>query len=72
MKNYTPNYTPSVSGTGLGMETQTTKVTTIEPCREKTGFLSQFEAPSCYSYQDIINTNFQSPNLQGGAQWPGG
>ena len=26
--------------------------------------LTKFEAPSCYSFQDIINTNFQSPNLQ--------
>ena len=28
------------------------------PCQ-----LTKFEAPSCYSYQDITNTNFQSPNL---------
>ena len=26
--------------------------------------LTKFKAPSCYSFQDIINTNFQSPNLQ--------
>ena len=26
--------------------------------------LTKFEAPSCYSFQDIINTNFQSPILQ--------
>ena len=26
--------------------------------------LTKFEAPSCYSFQDIINTNFQMPNLQ--------
>ena len=26
--------------------------------------LPKFEAPSCYSFRDIINTNFQSPNLQ--------
>ena len=26
--------------------------------------LTKFEAPSCYSFRDIINTNFQSPNLQ--------
>ena len=24
----------------------------------------KFEAPSCYSFQDIMITNFQSPNLQ--------
>ena len=28
--------------------------------------LTKFEAPSCYSFRDIINTNFQSPNLQRG------
>ena len=26
--------------------------------------LTKFEAPSCYSLGDIMNTNFQSPNLQ--------
>ena len=26
--------------------------------------LTKFEAPSCYSFRDIMNTNFQSPNLQ--------
>ena len=26
--------------------------------------LTKSEAPSCYSFRDIINTNFQSPNLQ--------
>ena len=26
--------------------------------------LTKFEAPSCYSFQDIMITNFQSPNLQ--------
>ena len=26
--------------------------------------LTKFEAPSCYSFQDIMDTNFQSPNLQ--------
>ena len=26
--------------------------------------LTKFEAPSCYSFLDIMNTNFQSPNLQ--------
>ena len=26
--------------------------------------LTQFEAPSCYSFRDIMITNFQSPNLQ--------
>ena len=26
--------------------------------------LTKFEAPSCYSLQDIMITNFQSPNLQ--------
>ena len=26
--------------------------------------LTKFEAPSCYSFRDIIITNFQSPNLQ--------
>ena len=25
---------------------------------------SKFEAPSCYSFRDIMITNFQSPNLQ--------
>ena len=26
--------------------------------------LTKFEAPSYYSFRDIMNTNFQSPNLQ--------
>ena len=26
--------------------------------------LTKFEAPSCYSFWDIMITNFQSPNLQ--------
>ena len=26
--------------------------------------LTKFEAHSCYSFQDIMITNFQSPNLQ--------
>ena len=26
--------------------------------------LTKFEAPSCYSFQDIMITNFQSQNLQ--------
>ena len=26
--------------------------------------LTKIEAPSCYSFRDIMNTNFQSPNLQ--------
>ena len=26
--------------------------------------LTKFEAPSCNTFRDIINTNFQSPNLQ--------
>ena len=26
--------------------------------------LTKFEAPSCYSFRDIMNTKFQSPNLQ--------
>ena len=26
--------------------------------------LIKFEAPSCYSFGDIMITNFQSPNLQ--------
>ena len=26
--------------------------------------LTKFEAPMCYSFRDIMNTNFQSPNLQ--------
>ena len=26
--------------------------------------LTKFEAPSCYSFRDIMTTNFQSPNLQ--------
>ena len=26
--------------------------------------LTKFEDPSCYSFGDIINTNFRSPNLQ--------
>ena len=26
--------------------------------------LTMFEASSCYSFRDIMNTNFQSPNLQ--------
>ena len=26
--------------------------------------LTKFEAPSCNSFGDIMNTNFQSPNLQ--------
>ena len=26
--------------------------------------LTKFEAPTCYSYQEIMSTNFQSPNLQ--------
>ena len=26
--------------------------------------LTKFEAPSCYSFRDIMITNFQSPNLQ--------
>ena len=26
--------------------------------------LTKFEAPSCYSFRDIMNTNFQGPNLQ--------
>ena len=26
--------------------------------------LIEFEAPSCYSFRDIMITNFQSPNLQ--------
>ena len=26
--------------------------------------LTKFEAPSCYSFRDIINANFQGPNLQ--------
>ena len=26
--------------------------------------LTKFETPSCYSFRDIMNTNFQSPNLQ--------
>ena len=26
--------------------------------------LTKFEAPSCYSFRDIMNTNFHSPNLQ--------
>ena len=26
--------------------------------------LTKFEAPSCFSFRDIMNTNFQSPNLQ--------
>ena len=26
--------------------------------------LTKFEAPSCYSFRDIMNANFQSPNLQ--------
>ena len=26
--------------------------------------LTKFEAPGCYTYPDIIITNFQSPNLQ--------
>ena len=26
--------------------------------------LTKFEAPSCYSFRDIMYTNFQSPNLQ--------
>ena len=26
--------------------------------------LTKFEAPSCYSFRDIMNTNFQSQNLQ--------
>ena len=26
--------------------------------------LTKFEAPSCYSFRDIMNTNFQSANLQ--------
>ena len=26
--------------------------------------LTKFEASSCYSFQDIMNTIFQSPNLQ--------
>ena len=26
--------------------------------------LTKFEAPSCYSFRDIMNTNFQCPNLQ--------
>ena len=26
--------------------------------------LTKFEALSCYSFRDIMNTNFQSPNLQ--------
>ena len=25
--------------------------------------LTKFKAPSCYSYRDIMITNFQSPNL---------
>ena len=26
--------------------------------------MTKFEAPSCYSFGDIMNTNFQGPNLQ--------
>ena len=26
--------------------------------------LTKFEAPGCYSFRDIMNSNFQSPNLQ--------
>ena len=26
--------------------------------------LTKFEAHSCYNFRDIMNTNFQSPNLQ--------
>ena len=26
--------------------------------------MTKFEAPSCYSFQDIMITNFQSQNLQ--------
>ena len=26
--------------------------------------LTKFEARNCYSFRDIMNTNFQSPNLQ--------
>ena len=26
--------------------------------------LTTFEAPTCYNFQDIMITNFQSPNLQ--------
>ena len=26
--------------------------------------LTKFEAPSCYSFRDIMITNFKSPNLQ--------
>ena len=26
--------------------------------------LTKIEAPSCYSFRDIMNTNFQSPNFQ--------
>ena len=26
--------------------------------------LTKFDAPSCYSFRDIMITNFQSPNLQ--------
>ena len=26
--------------------------------------LTKFEAPSCNTFRDIMNTNFQSPNLQ--------
>ena len=26
--------------------------------------ITKFEAPSCYSFRDIMITNFQSPNLQ--------
>ena len=26
--------------------------------------LIEFEAPSCYSFRDIMITNFQNPNLQ--------
>ena len=26
--------------------------------------LTKFEAPSCYSFRDIMITHFQSPNLQ--------
>ena len=26
--------------------------------------LTKFEAPSCHNFRDIMNTNFQRPNLQ--------
>ena len=28
--------------------------------------MTKFEAPSCYSFRDIMITNFQCPNLQRG------